>query len=324
VLSNAGRRFELAVGRFPGLAFPRDVIRAVDEQNLLMAAGGLAFFALLSGTPLLLAVVSIYGLVADPSVVEAEVLYLAGILPDDARALVANQLYKVVALSGDQLGIGVVLSIVGGVWGGSKGTFFMFRALNLAYGETESRKTISLKLMALGFTLLMIFIVAIVLGLVAWLPALLGFIGLDEHAQSLIRLGRWPVVAALAILVLALLYRFGPDRHSPRFRWISPGSAVAVLGWLGCSYLFSVYVSHFGALNEVYGSLAAFVILMIWLYLSALLILLGAVIDAKMAPSRHARASGGRNRAPRARPVARRKTHRARIVERPMDSPRQP
>jgi membrane protein len=279
----AGKRLALAIDRLPALVLPREVFRAIDQQSLPMAAGGLAFFALLSGAPLLLAVVSIYGLLADPSVLEAEVRHLAEILPSDARALVANELYKIVALSDDRLGIGAVASIAGGVWSGSKGTFFLFRALNLACGETESRRTSVLKLTALAFTLLMIVTVAIILGLVACVPALLGFIGLDAHAQSLIELGRWPVVAALAVLLLALIYRFGPDHRSPRFRWISTGSAVAILGWLGCSYLFSLYVAHFGEFNEVYGSLGAFVILMIWLHLSAFLILVGAVIDTKMA-----------------------------------------
>lgn len=289
-LAGVERRLTLAIDRLPILDVPREVVRAVDEQSLAMAAGGLAFFALLSGAPLLLALVSIYGLLADPSAVEAEVLHLAEILPDDARVLVAHQLDKVVALSREQLGIGAIASIAGGIWGGSKGTFFLFRALNLAYGETESRRTLRLKLVALAFTLLLIFTASIVLGLVAWVPALLGHVGLDAHAQSLIRLGRWPVVTGLAVALLALLYRFGPDRESPRFRWISTGSAIAVLGWLVCSSLFSLYVSHFGEFNAVYGSLAAFVILMIWLHLSAFLILLGAVIDAKKAaPSRSKR-----------------------------------
>jgi membrane protein len=243
----------------------------------------LTFFALLSATPFLLALVSIYGLVADASTVETEVLHLSAILPEDARALVAEQLHAIVGLSVTQLEIGAVVSIAGGIWGGSKGSFYLFRALNQAYGETESRRLLTVKLMAFAFTLLIAISGVIALALVALLPGLMHLLGLDAHAEKLIDLGRWPAVAVLASVLLALLYRFGPNRRSPRLRWLSLGSATAVVTWLVSSYLFSAYVSRFGDFNQVYGSLAGIIILMLWLYLSAFLILLGAVIDAERA-----------------------------------------
>jgi membrane protein len=258
------------------------ILRKVDSENIPIVAGGVAFFALLAGTPLLIAVVSIYGLVSDPATVEQQVNYLAKILPDDVRALLAQQLNEIVALSPSQLGAGAAISIVGSLWVGSKGTFYLFRSLNVAYGERETRGLVKLSVTAFVFTLLFILGAVIAIGAVAVLPAVLGLLGLGRHAETLIGVGRWPALAGAVMITLGLLYRFGPDRKAPSWHWLAIGSITATLGWLALSYLFSLYVARFGAFNETYGSLAAVVVLMVWLYLSASLVLLGALINAAL------------------------------------------
>jgi membrane protein len=258
------------------------IARRVDRGNLPVVAGGLAFFALLSATPLLIAVVSIYGLVSDPSLVEAQVNRLAEILPDDIRVIVAEQLRSIVALSRDSLSVGALLSIGGALWLASKGTFYLLRSLNTVFGAVETRSILTVKVTSILITTLLVASAVFSFGLVAVLPsALVLVLGRVTLAKTAIELGRWPALAITVSLALSLLYRFGPNREAPaRWRWWTPGSVAATIGWLAGSYGFSLYVSRFATFNETYGSLGALVVLMSWLYLSAFLILLGALIDA--------------------------------------------
>jgi membrane protein len=258
------------------------IAREVDRGNLPVVAGGLAFFALLSATPLLIAVVSIYGLASDPSLVEVQVNSLAEILPDDIRVIVAEQLRSIVALSPDRLGVGALLSIGGALWLASKGTFYLLRSLNTAFGIVETRSILRVKITSVVVTTLLVASAVLAFGLVAVLPAALVIVfGHVTHVRTAIELGRWPALALTMSLALSLLYRFGPNREAPaRWRWWTPGSIAATIGWLAGSYGFSLYVSRFATFNQTYGSLGALVVLMSWLYLSAFLILLGALIDA--------------------------------------------
>lgn len=262
--------------RLAGLA------REVDRSNLPVVAGGLAFFALLSASPLLIAVVSLYGLVCDPSAVEAQVSRLAPILPEEIRRIVAEQLRAIVALSSDSLGFGAVVSIGAALWVASKGTFYLVRSLNTAFGVVETRSIVTMKIVSILVTTLLVVSTVLVLALVAVLPSVAEVIfGRAGHARDAIALARWPALALIMSLVLSILYRFGPNREPrARWRWWTPGSVSATVGWLGGSYGFSVYVSSVGKFNDVYGSLAAVVVLMSWFYLGAFLVLLGALVDA--------------------------------------------
>jgi membrane protein len=269
-----------------------DIARRVDRDNVPVVAGGLAFFALLSATPLLIAVVSIYGLASDPSVVEVQVNRLAEILPEDVRVIVAEQLRSVVAISRDRLGAGALLSIGGALWLASKGTFYLLRSLNAMFGVVETRSIVRVKIASVLVTTLLVVSSVLAFGLITILPRVIEIVfGHAGRARSAMELGRWPALAITMSLALSLLYRFGPDRGAPaRWRWWTPGSAMATLGWLAGSYGFSLYVSRFSTFNETYGSLGALVILMSWLYLSAFLVLLGALVDAarseRRAPAR--------------------------------------
>jgi membrane protein len=259
-----------------------ELAREVDRRNVPVLAGGLAFFALLSASPLLIAVVSIYGLVCDPSVVEFQVNRLAEILPDDIRAIVADQLRSVVALSRDSLGVGALFGIGGALWLASKSTFYLMRSLDAMFGVVESHSIVRVKTASVVVTTLLVASSVLAFGLVAVLPSVLELVlGHRRHAESAMELGRWPALAIATSLALSFLYRFGPNREAPAsWRWWTLGSATATLGWLAGSYGFSFYVSRFATFNETYGSLGAVVVLMSWLYLSAFLVLLGALVDA--------------------------------------------
>jgi membrane protein len=264
--------------------------RDLDRENLPIIAGGLAFFALLSGTPLLVALVSVYRMVADPVEVTSLVKRLAEKLPEDIHGFVIDHIDEILGHSFRQAGFGAALSVLGALWIGSKGTFYLFRALNVAYGVTETRGLIRLKATVFVFTLLLLVATALTIATVSLLPRVLRQLAarfdVGPSLEMAIRIARWPVLAVLLMAMFGLLYRFGPAHKTPPRRgWLAAGTITAALGSIVCSWLFTWYVSTFGAFKfgEIYGSLATFVLLMLWLYLSASLLLLGAVINANAA-----------------------------------------
>jgi membrane protein len=167
------------------------------------------------------------------------------------------------------------------LWSAAKGVKALFIALNIAYQEEESRGFLKLNGMALLLTLAAIIFIIVSLGLIAVLPVLLGGLGLPPAGETLVSLARWPLLGILVMFALAMLYRYGPDREQPQWRWVSWGAVIATLLWLLGSILFSFYAANFGEYNETYGALAAVIILLLWLYLSAYVILLGAEFNAE-------------------------------------------
>ncbi len=258
-----------------------EAVRDVDRDNIVIIAAGLAFFALLSGTPLLVAVISIYGLVSDPAVVERQINALGDFMPEDVRLLLAGQLRQIVHTSAGSLGVGAAVSIVTALWVGSKGVFYLFRALNIAYRERETRGFVRLKLIAFFFTVGLILTAVVAIGLVAVLPRALDLLGLDIAQERLFALGRWPVLGGGFLVGLALLYHFGPDRKGARFRWAPPGAPLVAVAWVVTSLLFSWFVETFGKLNQTYGSLGTAIALNVWFFLTAFLVLFGATLSAK-------------------------------------------
>jgi membrane protein len=259
----------------------RRIVRSVYEDNLIVIAAGLGFFALLSIFPLLIAIVSIYGLVADPNAVSAQFMQISGILPPDLRVILEERLQEIVAASSQQLGLGAVLSILAALWASSKVITYLFMSLNVAYGERETRSLIELKATALLFTFGFVVFVVLSIGLVAVVPAVANLFGVGGLAESALQVGRWPLLAASIVIALASLYRFGPNRRDAKWQWITPGASVATIAWLGLSAVFSLYVSNFGKVNEIYGSLGSMIVVMLWFFLTCFLILLGAEINAK-------------------------------------------
>lgn len=248
-----------------------------DDQVPLLAAG-VAFFTLMALAPALAAVVSIYGLVTSPAEASRQIADFTTALPADARSLIAGQL-KAVA-SGDPAGLGIalVVGVLLSLWTASAGMKQLIEAVNVAYDESETRKFLRLRGLALLFTVGMIGVFVAVLGLLAVLPAVAD----SSVGRVLANVLRWPLLAVLMAAALALLYRYAPDRDNPKLRWVSWGAVIATLLWVVGSVLFTIYVTNFGHYNKTYGSLGAVVVLLLWLYLSAFIVLLGAEINAEM------------------------------------------
>jgi membrane protein len=158
----------------------------------------------------------------------------------------------------------------------------LFDTLNIVYGEQEKRGFIKLNAISLGFTLAAIAFALLALGAVVILPVILNYLWLSNFADILVRVARWPAMFLVLALALACVYRFGASREAPRWKWITWGSAIATILWIAASVLFSWYAANFGAFNKTYGSLGAAIGFMTWLWISAIVILLGAEIDAEM------------------------------------------
>jgi membrane protein len=254
----------------------------VSKDNVSMVAAGVAFYALMAIFPALIALISLYGWFADPMQVEQQTASLTGVLPQNVQALLSTQMKDIARHAESTLGVGALAGFLVTLWSASKGIKALFTALNIAYDEEEKRGFITLNALALVMTLGALVFGIMTLALVAVLPALLGQLGLQDIARVAVSLVRWPLLAVAVIVALAVLYRYGPSRDQPQWTWVSGGAIVATVLWLVASILFSVYVANFGSYNQTYGSLGAVVVLLMWLYLSAFIVLMGAELNSEM------------------------------------------
>ncbi len=257
--------------------------RGINEKNLFLVAGGVTYYILLALFPALVALVSLYGLAFDRAQVEKQINAMSGVMPDAARQIVATEMHQIVSASGGALGIGAVIGILFALYSASRGTSGMISGLDIAYGETETRSIVRFNLLALGMTLVLLVGGLVAIALVAVLPAAVTNVGNSSGVLKwAILIAEWPLLLLIVTTILAVLYRFLPDRHPPQWRWLTPGAVTGAVLWVIGSILFSIYVSNFGNYNATYGSLGAVVVLMTWLYLSAFVALLGAQINAEM------------------------------------------
>jgi membrane protein len=250
-------------------------------DNMPIIAGGVAFFGFLSIFPTLIAMISIYGLVASPDTVSSEVGTLAKNLPHSAADLIATQLKNITSNSSGSLSVGLVVSILTALWSASSGMSNLITAVNIAYDEAETRSFIKLKALSLALTFGGIIFVLITFSLVAVVPAVISALPLGIVGAVLAQVVNWLLLLAVFAGALSILYRVAPDRDAPRFRWVSLGSVVVTVLWALVSLAFAFYVNNFGSYNKTYGAISGVIVLMLWLYLTCYLVLLGAEINAE-------------------------------------------
>ena len=253
---------------------------AKADQVPLLAAG-VAFFAFLSLFPALVALVMLYGLVADPQQVQRQIESFASALPSDAQTLLRDQMEALTSTSQQSLGVGLVIALAAALWSASGGVGQMMTAINTAYDEEETRGFVKRKALALLLTLGAIVFVVLALGLVAVLPAVLDALGLPPALRVGVEVLRWVGLVVVVSVALAVLYRLAPDRDAPKFRWVSVGAVIATLLWVIASVGFSLYVDNFGSYGKTYGALAGVVVLLLWLWITSYAVLLGAEANAE-------------------------------------------
>jgi membrane protein len=252
------------------------------HDRVLAIAAGVTFYALLAIFPAIAALVSLYGLFADPGTVQSHLNTLGSFLPGGALDIVGEQVKRIASKPGGTLGFGFVIGLGTALWSANAGMKAVFDALNIVYQEDEKRGFIKLNLVSLTFTLSAIAFILLAMGGVVVLPIVLKWLPIGgpvvEWTLSILR---WPILLAGVMAGLAAVYRWGPSRDDAQWKWITPGSIFAAVIWVGGSMLFSWYVSKFGSYNETYGSLGAAIGFMTWIWLSTIIVLLGAEINAE-------------------------------------------
>ena len=252
------------------------------EHRILALAAGITYYSILAIFPALAALVAVYGLFSDPASIAKHLDQAAGFLPGGAIEVAREQLTHVSSQGGQTLGWTFIIGLVISLWSANAAMKSLFDTLNIVYGERERRGFIGLNAISLAFTLAAIAFVLLALGSVVAVPVILDYLWLSDFVDILVRIARWPVMFMVLAFALALIYRFGPSREAPRWRWITWGSVIATVLWVVASLLFSWYAANFGSFNKTYGSLGAVIGFMTWLWISAIVILLGAEVDAEM------------------------------------------
>jgi membrane protein len=277
---HAARPQELPIRAWPDIV--RRVAAGVKADNVPLLAAGVAFFALLSLFPAIVAVVSIYALVADPDRVAGQIEGLTAALPPQAADLVVEQVVAAARQTSGALGLSAAISLTVALWSASSGMAWLLSALSLAYDEIEDRPFYQRRGTAVLLTLAAAVAFAMTLGLITGAGAAARALELGAGGQRAVSILRWPLLAALIVVGLGVLYRYGPNRDPARWRWVSWGSAIATGVAVIASAAFALYTSLAGSFDEVYGSFGAVIVLMLWLALTVFAILLGAEINAAM------------------------------------------
>ena len=258
------------------------IFAEISNDRVLSVGGGLSFFALLAIFPAITALVSVFGIFADPAQVSGYLAGLTSMLPGDAANILVDQAKSIAAEDSKSLSFTAIFALIVALWSANGGTKSMVEALNVAYGVKESRGFVKLNLFSLSLTLGGIVFVLALFVTVAILPNLLAMVWLGKFAETLLLWGRWPAIFAVVMVILAALYRWGPNRADAQWRWITPGALLASTGLLGFSALFAWYATNFGSYNQTYGSLGAVVALMTWMWLSAVIVLVGAELNSEL------------------------------------------
>ncbi len=251
----------------------------LDQVPLL--AAGVAFYSFLSLFPAMIAAVTVYGLVATRETVARQTQEISAALPAAAADIITEQMEAISSQPQQSLGLGLLIALALALWSASGGVGNIVTAINIAYDEEETRGFVKRKLLSLAFTFGAILFIAVAVGLIAVLPPVLEAFLPSGALYWLITVGRYLLLVVAVMIALAVLYRYAPDRDKPRFAWVSVGAAVATVIWIVASVGFSVYVDNFGSYSETYGALAGVAVLMLWLWITAFIVLLGAEINSE-------------------------------------------
>ncbi|MCH4821844.1 YihY/virulence factor BrkB family protein [Gramella lutea] len=252
----------------------------IDHVQIVSAGVGFYFF--LSIFPTIVAAISIYSLVLDPEQIREQVSRLNLFMPDQAFGMITDFLRPILEQSKNEIGWSLFISILVSIWSANKGTSALFQGINIAYDEIDTRGIIKKNLLTLLFTLAGLVIGLLSLLIVIFFPLLIENIGLPSQIEDMFTWLRWVILGFILIFTLSVVYKIAPNRRSPRFRWVSWGAIIGTALWLAGSMLFSWYVGNFGSYADLYGSFAAVAILLLWLFLTAFIILIGAEINSEM------------------------------------------
>ncbi|MGE0745520.1 MAG: YihY/virulence factor BrkB family protein [Rhodospirillales bacterium] len=277
-----GARGPRAFDRRSWWAILRRVKAEMSNDNISIIAAGVAFYGLMAIFPGIAAAVALFGLLADPSTVAELIASMGGLLPGDAQKVLHEQLAALTREPASNLSFGALVAIATALWGAASGMKTIMTALNIAYEEDEKRGFFAFNLTALALTVSALVGALVALTAIVVVPPLLQATFLGPGLEWAIAAGRWPALGVLLMLALAFLYRFAPSRAQPKWRWATTGALAATVLWLAASGAFSWYVAAFGNYGATYGAVGGVVVLLMWLYISAFVVLMGAELNAEM------------------------------------------
>lgn len=257
------------------------VFRIMDERNLSLIAAGVAFYGILAVFPGLATIIALWGVIGDPAAVAVEMAEFRAVLPGDVYALLDQQLNALAKADGLTLGWASALSLALAVWSARAGVAALIRGLNAIYG-VPNRDGFGHYTRALTLTVALVFVALVAIACVVFAPIVLAFFPLGPWTAWGVEAARWIIAMGVLMAGFAMIYRFGPNRAHVGARWATPGAVLATFCWVAASVGFSYYLSNFGAYNEVYGSIGAVIAMLMWLYISALLVLLGGGLNAEL------------------------------------------
>jgi membrane protein len=267
------------------------VYEAMSDDRLLAVAAGIVFYGLLALFPAITAFVSFYGLFAKASTINDHLSLVAGIVPAGAFDIVREQVGRILAKGDSTLGFAFIFGTLFALWSANAGMKAMMDALNVIYGVRETRGFFRLNAVSLALTFGAIAMLLLAVGGVVVFPLLMSSFGFDGLTESAAPLLRWPLLLVGLLLALAVLYRFGPSPHGAKWRWITPGAVFATFSWLLGSALLSWYLANFANYDATYGSLGAAMGMMMWMWMSSIVVLLGAQLNVVL-DKRAERAAG--------------------------------
>ena len=273
-------------------AVVRRTLDEFTEDRIPAVAAGSTFFVLLALFPALAVFVSLYGLVGDVAGAERQIAGLAGVLPAGGVSVLSDQIERLAATPPASLGVTFLVSLLLSVWSANAGMKGLIAGLNVAYELHEKRNFLWLNLQSLGFTAVAIAFALVMMGAIVAVPEVLAFFGLEVLQGASVL--RWPLLLVVSAVVLSLLYRFAPSPHGARWRWITPGGVFAAVAWMAMSLAFSAYVGRFGHYDKTYGSLGAIVGFMTWIWLSLMVVLVGAELNSEIEHETQAPTPAGR------------------------------
>lgn len=264
----------------------------ISDDYIGLVAAGIAFYFLLAAFPAIAGLISLYGLMANPYEITEQFQYFERFLPEQAYDILIMQAEKVASSHEGILSLGIVIGLLVAVWSASKGVRALIKGLNIAWSLHERRNVFALGVTGYVLTLAMMVYFIVSLSLVAGVPLVLKYFFFSEFMTQLFDMARWPILFFGGVVGLEILYYFGPCHERPRWRWASWGSFVATSLWLASSVMFSFFVAHAGNYNEMYGSLGAVIVLMLWFWISAGMIMFGAEVNAVLSAHRKKWAGG--------------------------------
>ena len=253
-----------------------------ERANLALISAGVAFFGLMAVIPGIAAVVAFVGIFGDPAWIGQQINALGGVAPDAVVSIIHEQVTRLLDQRNDTLAIGAVFNLLLALWSAVQGTRWVLMALTAVNRRAEKRRALGRYLAAGMFTLYGLGLSVLAILLMGVAPVLLAFINIESGVEVLLLGLRWPVLGGAAIAVTLILYRWGPRRRPPPWKWLWPGAVATPIVWLLASSLMTFALREFPAFGAAYGSLASVVALLLWLYVTALVFLLGGALNAEL------------------------------------------